>query len=404
MSEWASGDKGTVSLMNQKTFYVGTGAPAVAYDGQPWVDTSTNPPVLKIYDTTNTAWMTHHPVYYETQTGAWANPSTTPVSNGTLVVLYNSTQAGTRLYAYSNSGWVNLATTPTAPASIYGDGSDGVVTIAAPATLTRDYDYSTLTVNNGITLDTAGYTVRVSGTLTNQGTITDAQTGGAGGSGGAGGDGATEQPGAPGAAGSASSTQPNKSGNGGQAGGGGGAGALDGASKTGGNGGDGSKGGGYVRIYASTLNNTGTIHADGTAGVTGANGVDGAELGAKPGSGAGGGGSGGDGGTVELYYGTLTSLGTVRANGGAAGSGGTGGVAGYAAADVNRSGQSGGNPNGGAAGDASGDPGSNGVAGGANGGGGGGGLDADGAGYAGHGGDGGDGSAGSTGTTINELM
>lgn len=44
---------------------------------------------------------------YQTQTGEWANPSTTKVSafNGRKVLVYNSTQAGYRLYAYMNGGW-----------------------------------------------------------------------------------------------------------------------------------------------------------------------------------------------------------------------------------------------------------------------------------------------------------
>ena len=112
MAEWSTNDLLTTALMNQKTVYIISGtAPGTAYDGQFYVDTSTDPPTVKVYDLTNTQWMTYHPVYYETQTGAWANPSTTPLTNGTLVVLYNSTQAGTRLYGYSNSGWVNLGGT-----------------------------------------------------------------------------------------------------------------------------------------------------------------------------------------------------------------------------------------------------------------------------------------------------
>lgn len=41
---------------------------------------------------------------YQTQTGAWANPSGTP-ANGTRVVVYNSTQGADRLYCYSNGAW-----------------------------------------------------------------------------------------------------------------------------------------------------------------------------------------------------------------------------------------------------------------------------------------------------------
>jgi len=113
MSEWSYSDKLTAALLNQKTFYVGSGAPSTTYDGQPWVDISTDPPVLKFYDDTNSQWMEYRPVYYETQVGAWADPSTSNVGNGTLVVVYNSDQSGTRLYAYSNNAWVNLGGTLT---------------------------------------------------------------------------------------------------------------------------------------------------------------------------------------------------------------------------------------------------------------------------------------------------
>jgi len=84
---------------------------------------------------------------------------------------------------------------------IFGDGSDGDVTISAPTTLTRDMVYNNLTVSS--TLDTAGYRIFVLGTLTvtNGGSISrngnDAGNGGVGGSGnganahGAGGSGGT---------------------------------------------------------------------------------------------------------------------------------------------------------------------------------------------------------------------
>jgi hypothetical protein len=112
MAEWSNRDQMSAALMNQKTVYVGSGAPGTAYDGQFWVDTSTDPPTLKMYDSTNTQWLTMYPIWYETQSGAWADPSESPVVNGTIVVVYNSTQADTRLYVRANSAWKNLDTTP----------------------------------------------------------------------------------------------------------------------------------------------------------------------------------------------------------------------------------------------------------------------------------------------------
>jgi len=57
------------------------------------------------------------------------------------------------------------------PSMIWGDGSDGAVVISSNTTLTRDMYYSDLTVNSTFTLNTGGYRIFVSGTLTNNGTI-----------------------------------------------------------------------------------------------------------------------------------------------------------------------------------------------------------------------------------------
>jgi hypothetical protein len=176
-----------------------------------------------------------------------------------------------------------------AMATLYGSGADGVVTISADTTLVRDMQYSTLTVNAGITLNTAGFTVMCDTLLTNNGIITDSSSGGAGGTGGTGyGNSGTY---------GQEATKP-----GAGAGGNGGAGGG-----TVGVGGTGGKGGGVVRIFAKTLTNNGTIHANGTA--------------ATDASGAGGyGADGGDGGTVILYYDART-VGTVTATAGAASNG-----------------------------------------------------------------------------------
>lgn len=166
-----------------------------------------------------------------------------------------------------------------AQAVAYGSGVDGAVTISADTTLTRDMQYTTLTVNSGKTLSTAGFTILCSVLLTNNGTITDSTNGGTGGAGGtgylnegsAGGDGLI-----PGAA----------------AGGNGG----NGRGSTG-VGGTGGKGGGLVRIFANTLTNAGTIHAN-AAAATASSGE------------AGDGADGGNGGIVSLTWGTAHTHGT----------------------------------------------------------------------------------------------
>lgn len=70
---------------------------------------------------------------------------------------------------------------------IFGDGSDGTVTISANTTLTTDMFYDDLTIDATKTLFTGGYRVHVKGTLTVNGTI--GRAGNAGGAGGAGGNG-----------------------------------------------------------------------------------------------------------------------------------------------------------------------------------------------------------------------
>ena len=55
--------------------------------------------------------------------------------------------------------------------AIYGDGSDGDITISTTTSLSRDMFYNNLTVDNGVTLNPNGYRIFVKGTLTNNGTI-----------------------------------------------------------------------------------------------------------------------------------------------------------------------------------------------------------------------------------------
>jgi len=169
-----------------------------------------------------------------------------------------------------------------ASATVYGSGADGAVTISADTVLTRDMAYTTLTINSGKVLDTAGFIVSCSVLLTNNGIITDSQSGGAGGAGGVNGFGKDGE-------------TPILSG----AGSGGKGGYSTSISSTGATGG---KGGGLVRIYAKTLTNNGVIHADGFDAPS--------DM-----VGSGWGSAGGNGGTVELTYDART-VGTVRANAG----------------------------------------------------------------------------------------
>lgn len=69
-----------------------------------------------------------------------------------------------------SNGQVTISAT-TLASSLYGDGSDGNVTINSNTTLSRNMYYSSLTINSGSFLYPAGYTVFVNGELLVEGTI-----------------------------------------------------------------------------------------------------------------------------------------------------------------------------------------------------------------------------------------
>lgn len=214
---------------------------------------------------------------------------------------------------------------------VFGDGSDGNVTISANTTLTADMYYDNLTVNSTYTLTTAGYRVFVKNTLDNNGTI---RWNGNNGEAGAGGGGRP-------AGGSALSSA-----NLGGSGAGGSGGDVDEAE-----GGGGGSGGGVVVIAAKIIDNTGgVISANGGNGGNGwaddaadadnsdagaAGGSVNPSLGGAAGAGGQGGGIGGGaaGGVTAAQSGTrsypfcvlmweVTST-TSRILGGAGGGGGT---------------------------------------------------------------------------------
>jgi len=238
----------------------------------------------------------------------------------------------------------SAAYTFSADMTRYGDGSDGDRTISSNWTMSRDYQWNNLTVNSGVTLNTAGYIIKASDTLTNNGIITDSSSGGAGGVGGSGGNGAPAGRGSSAGNGSPGSPGIDSGGTGGTGGGGGGSASnwigsltVAAAGGNGGNGGVGGKGGGNVVIYASTFNNAGVIHADGFTGTDGFNGSVGNYavgryvhwMDSSGGGGGGGdGGNGGNGGTIKISYHSLISIGIVRANGGFGGNPGSGGPGG----------------------------------------------------------------------------
>ena len=256
---------------------------------------------------------------------------------------------------------------------IYGDGSDGNVTIGAGiTTLTRDMYYASLTLDNvASVLDADGFRIFVSGTLlisdagavirnnglgdnvavhqqagfagANTGTTGGGSAGGAGGAnqtngtagsaladaeggtGGTGGD-SNDIPATTGGAGGVATPLPaadgdirhlpaclgiawGASGASLWSGGTGGGGGAGGADGLGGGGGG---GGGVLVVCAKVFNSIGTVQA---------NGGDGAQAGPLPDAAGNGGGAGGGGGVLVLVTRQIVALGTVEAAGGAGGNG-----------------------------------------------------------------------------------
>ena len=223
-------------------------------------------------------------------------------------------------------------------AGIYGDGSDGNVTISSNTTLTGNKEYDNLTINVGITLNVGGYTIKVADTLLNNGIIIGVSIG---------------TPGAAAATEVGTSTtggNSNVGGSGTNAGDGGYSGAAGGgvvakiaggggtAYVNGGNGGAGGIGGyscGDITILAYNFNNVGTINSSGSDGADATNGTNGTRQDLVDGkacwSGGGGGGQGGEGGKagdLSITYYNLIEKGILLRNGGGGGQGGVGGLGG----------------------------------------------------------------------------
>lgn len=98
---------------------------------------------------------------------------TTVAASGSPALTGNVILAGGTNITVTQSGQTITITgsqTGVALADLFGDGSDGAVTISSPITLTRDMYYSSLTINTGQTLTTAGYQIFCTGTITINGT------------------------------------------------------------------------------------------------------------------------------------------------------------------------------------------------------------------------------------------
>lgn len=285
---------------------------------------------------------------------------------------------------------------------LFGDGSDGAVTIAADTTLTRDMFYTTLTINAGFTLNPGGFRIFASTSIIVNGTIARNGNNGANGSAGVDGNsgstgGAAGASGATLAAGSLfgspASVTSGAGGNGGPAGtgnagnpgtagtagtsiasaigGNGGAGRAGGAGGSGGAGGGAAGAGGTAGVATATgtlprstatailMIDTGSTvqQLRGLAGTGGSGGGGGGGSGlnvgaAGGGGGGGGGGHGSNGGIIVLVSPTITVNvgGAIRSNGGNGDNGGNGGNGGNSGAAPQTGGSGGGGGGGGSGG------------------------------------------------------
>lgn len=262
----------------------------------------------------------------------------------------------------------------TAASGLFGNGSDGAVTLASNTTLLRDAQYTSLTINAGVILNTAGYRARATiqialgnaslvhnnggngangGNAGTAGATGSMLGGGLGGLGGNGGGGGGASPASPSLGGNGGNAGQNATG-GGPAGGlggkgasggplnvaaplgqvasvpgltgGGGGGGGSGGGGTFGNGGGGGGGGGLVSLAAPVITGTAHIGADGGNGGN-------ATSGGSAANGNGGGGGGGGLVYILTNRGNLSVNLSLTAAGGSAGAGsgtGTGGTAGQA--------------------------------------------------------------------------
>ena len=98
---FASGDLITEQCANTKFITIQSSNPSPIYDGQVFIDTDDNPPLIRVYDLTNTQWMTRPRNPY--QSTHFINPEISLANNGALVVQYNGTK--TVLLARTNGEW-----------------------------------------------------------------------------------------------------------------------------------------------------------------------------------------------------------------------------------------------------------------------------------------------------------
>ena len=104
----------TEMCANTKMILIASSGPANTYDGQIWNDTSEDPPVTKVRDETNTAWMTRRKSTYESAAGGNLTypdtPDDFPVVNGSIVIKRNTDLSASFIYVRADESWYGATT------------------------------------------------------------------------------------------------------------------------------------------------------------------------------------------------------------------------------------------------------------------------------------------------------
>jgi len=126
-------------VLTQLGLTVGTSAPSTPYNGQLWVDTNTNPPILKVYNSASFTTVSFIP-----GSSVATSPSSTAPSSPTLGQLWlDTSQTPNELKVYDGANFVRvdpLGITDTAAAAKYLQITNAATTYLALAggTLTGD--------------------------------------------------------------------------------------------------------------------------------------------------------------------------------------------------------------------------------------------------------------------------
>ena len=180
MSEFVTGEKPSTTKWNQKTQTVKATAPAHSDSGRLWLDTAND-----IQKVRNAAGTGEKELLDgdKNQTIAGLKTFDRGASQAPFAVAQATATVVTNLDADKVDG--KHASDFGGGNDIFGDGSDGDVTISSNTTLTESKFYNNLTINASVTLNPGGYAVHVKSTLTLNGNINRKGNNGSGTSGGA---------------------------------------------------------------------------------------------------------------------------------------------------------------------------------------------------------------------------